>query len=441
MRHVAWLVAILSGLLSIPRAVWAGAPVEPTATRWRGVAAGPHPVGFVVQSGFDPERRINAADPGTRIGIATWYPAARRATAPPPPLTTFDYRLLTSAARTGAERLAIEEDEIATLMAWRHVGIVELTREQATASLRTGGLAVRDAPPAAGRFPVVVILGGQYHLATTAEILASHGFLVAAPFRYADQANDVGTAEFTWYLENSVRDGEWALRELERHPHADLRSIATLGHGGGGLQALLLAMRNRRIGAVANIDAGNFSTRTGPRQLPFYSPRLARVPYLYLATAATRNGQDLFEDFAGMTFSDRYEVVFETPDLRHHDLSDLGRGVTAPLAIRGPNQAAIAAAYARSHDILVRFLRAGAARASEVGGYAAWLRQQAIPGRIAVTVHPGVEPAPAVGQVLQTLGPATANTLRAARQRDPKAPLFEPEPLGASSARPSSPAT
>src|SRR5688500_13460399 len=122
-------------------------------------------------------------------------------------------------------------------------------------------MAVRGARPAAGRFPVVVILGGQYYLATTAEILASHGFLVAAPFRFVDQANDIGTPQFTWYLENSVRDADWALRELDAHPQADLRSIAALGHGGGGIQAMLLAMRSRRVAALANIDAGNFSAR------------------------------------------------------------------------------------------------------------------------------------------------------------------------------------
>ena len=38
---------------------------------------------------------------------------------------------------------------------------------------------------------------------------------------------------------------------------ADLRSICAPGHGGGGMQAMLLAMRNRSITSVANIDAGN----------------------------------------------------------------------------------------------------------------------------------------------------------------------------------------
>lgn len=421
-------MALLMLMVTVPVAAWADARVEPMATRWRGVRAGSHAVGFDVRVGVDFERRINATDPGTRIGIAIWYPAERGTTARA--LTTLDYRLLTTARRPSeAERRTIEEDEIGALMAWRHVGIVELTREQARASLGTGGMATRAAPPASGRFPVVLILGGQYYLATTAEILASHGFLVAAPFRFVDQANEIGTMQSTWYLENSVRDAEWALRELETHPQADLRSIATLGHGGGGIQALLLAMRNRRITAVANLDAGNFSTRSRARDVPFYSPRLTRVPYLYIATASTRKGQDLFDDFVAMTFSDRYEVILETPDLRHHDLSDLGRGVTAPLSIRGPNQPVIEEAYARSHEMLVRFLKEGAHPAGG-GSYTGWLRGQAAPGHTTVTVRPGVEPAPSPVQVLETLGPQTADLVRTARQRDPEAELFQPDNLG-----------
>jgi hypothetical protein len=68
------------------------------------------------------------------------------------------------------------------MLAWRHVGIVPLTRDQARASLSTRGKAITGARPADGRFPLAMVLGGQHYLSTTAEILASHGFLVAAAF-------------------------------------------------------------------------------------------------------------------------------------------------------------------------------------------------------------------------------------------------------------------
>lgn len=74
--------------------------------------------------------------------------------------------------------------------------------------LSTGGIATRGAAPAAGMFPVVMVLGGQYYLSTTAEFLASHGFVVAAPFRFSDQLNEIAGGGFNWmtYVEERVRD-------------------------------------------------------------------------------------------------------------------------------------------------------------------------------------------------------------------------------------------
>ena len=267
-----------------------------------------------------------------------WYPAASRPS-PIQPLTTLDYRLLHFATPlSGRERQLFESEEASALPVWRHVGIVDMTDAQARASLHTGGIAARDAPPRPGRDPVVVVLGGPYYLGTTAEFLASHGFLVVAAFRFADRSNDVGTGAFSWYLENSVRDAEFALSTLRDDALADTSMVAAIGHGGGGIQAMLFAMRNRQVRALVNIDAANFSTRSGARNLAFYSPRLLRVPFLYMATAATKAGQDQYEDFNAMKFSERYEVILENGDIRHHDLSDLGRRRPHPCGYEAPRR-------------------------------------------------------------------------------------------------------
>ena len=102
-------------------------------------------------------------------------------------MTSMEYRLLQfSDSVTPARRQSFEEDEVKVLVAWRHAGIVALTEQQARASLHTPGLGVRGAPAVKGRFPIAVVLGGPYYLSTTAEMLASHGFLVMALFRFAD---------------------------------------------------------------------------------------------------------------------------------------------------------------------------------------------------------------------------------------------------------------
>lgn len=368
---------------------------------WKGVPAGPHAVGFRFEQRIDPARTIDSARRGTPLGLAVWYPAQKSAA---PAMTQLDYRLL--AFSRPPDRRAFLDGEAEAMVGWRHIGIVPITMEQARAAVNAAGRAVRNASPAAGRFPIVLVTS-QAYLSTTAEILASHGYLVVAPVRFADISNDVPNPNFIAYVETNIRDMEWALDELVRDPAADTSNVAVLGHGGGGMQALLLAMRNRAIGKVVNIDTGVFSSRTNPRQLPFYHPNLLRVPYLYIADAQTKKDSDQYADFEAMRFSRRYEVILDHPELRHHDLSDYGRGVSAVLGIRGPAQEAILSQYADVQQMLLAFLNGR-------------MPQQS-PG---MRVLEAVVPAPTTANVIQTLSADTPRMLEQARTRDPQAPVF-----------------
>jgi hypothetical protein len=395
-------------------------------TRLDGLEPGPYGVGFEVRDGTDRTRRINARDAGTRIGVAIWYPA-RQADSGSASMTALDYRRLDFGRELSvAEQKRHADDEASALVGWRHLGIVELTQQQALDSLGTRGIAVRGAPAAPGRFPVIMLLGGPAYLSTTAELLASNGFLVAASFRFRDQSSEVETPHFAWYFENSVRDAEWALDGLREHPAADLGFVGALGHGGGGLQALLLAMRNRAIKALANVDAANFSTRSSPSQIPSYSPRLQRAPYLFIATAETRKSLDLFDDFLQMRFCDRIEVVLSDPELRHHDLSDIGRAVTAPMALRGAAQAAVQQDYSTTQQMLVRFFKAESTSDPAhvaAAAFSTWL-EKGQGERYSVTLRQGVEPAPTPAAALADLGSDTVPALRQAQRRDPEAAVF-----------------
>jgi hypothetical protein len=403
------------------------AGLDIAATRLRGVNVGPHAVGFDVRTGLDPTRRINASDDGTRIGLAFWYPASSTDGAL---IHGLDYRLLAfHQPLSDAERRRFAEDEAYAAMGWRHIGIVPMDRTQALATLSAPGIAVRRAPRVAGRFPVIVVLGGQYYLSTTAEMLASHGFVVAAPFRLNDVSNEIGTPSFTGYIENSVRDAEWALNELRGFENADLSRVGAIGHGGGGIQALVFTMRNTNVRMLVNIDAGNFSARSRAQEITFYSPRLVRVPYLYIATTDTRKGQDKFDDFMAMRFSDRIEVTLHDPAVRHHDLSDLGRPVTAPQGIRGESQAQVQQAYVDIQDMTVRFFKAhgGDRRGEDVAGY---LRERGPARSFTVATYAAVRAAPTVEAMMAALDAQTASTLAGAHRRDPDAPVFRADNLG-----------
>jgi dienelactone hydrolase len=422
------LTSLAAGHLSLDAPMAAeDTEVDVTATRLSGVTLGPHAVGFDARAGLDPTRHINASDAGTRIGLAIWYPAVRAGRTPA--LSGLDYRLLGfHRPLSDAEKRRFAEDEAYAAMGWGHIGIVPMDRTQALATLSAPGIAVRGLPRSPGRFPVIIVLGGQHYLSSTAETLASHGFVVAAPIRPGDVPNEVGTASFTWYIENSVRDAEWALNELRTFENADRSRVGAIGHGGGGIQALLFAMRNTSVGMLVNIDAGNFSSRSQAQAIPFYSPRLLRIPYLYVATAETRKIQDKFDDFLAMRFSDRIEVTLQDPAVRHHDLSDFGRPVTAPLGIRGESMPQVQQAYADVQDMTVRFFRAhsGVGAREDVAGY---LRTRAPARSFTVATYPGGPAAPTVEALLAALSEQTAATLADARGRDPDAPVFRADNL------------
>lgn len=363
----------------------AAQPSRAPRTRIQGVELGPYGAGFEVQT-ERPRPAANAAADGTaRRGLAIWYPAVpgSRGTG----MTSLDYRLLPHGEVGGAERTRLIDEHVEPLLSSRHVGIVPLSRAQAFDALQSGGIAVRGAPSAAGRFPVVMLFGGAYYLATTAEMLATRGFVVCVGFRLATPST--APWDFPTYVENSVRDGEWAVEELRRRGNADLSRIGAFGHGGGGLHALLFAMRNSGVAALVNIDSGNFSSRTEPSKLPSYSPARQRAPYLYIATADTRKTQDLFADFTAMTGSDRYEVILQDPAVRHHDLSDVGRAVTEPLQIRGEAQAVVQRAFVTVQELVARFfaaqLRSGPERPDALG---AWMQQHSATRAYAVQLHP-----------------------------------------------------
>ncbi len=367
------IARIVGALLAV--AVGQGALAsQPSRTRASGIALGPYAAGFEIRTGLDRTRPVAPNGGGMRMGLAIWYPA--RPGSAGTAMTSLDYRLLPHGEVSAAERTRLIGGEVEPLLASPHVGIVPQSRTQALDGISSGGIAVRGAPHADARFPVVMLFGGPYYLATTAETLATRGFVVCAPFRFAGQSNESGW-EFPRYMENSVRDGEWALEQLQQVASVDGSRIGALGHGGGGLQALLFAMRNARVTALANIDAGNFSTRTEASKISLYKPRLQRSPYLYIATPGTRKGQDLFSDFLAMSASDRYEVILQEPAVRHHDLSDLGRAVTEPLQIRGEPQAAVQQAFVAVQDLLAHFFDSQLRREPESrDALAAWMEHR-----------------------------------------------------------------
>ena len=190
---------------------------------------------------------------------------------------------------------------------------------------------------------------------------------------------------------------------------------------------MLLGMRDRQVTAVANIDSAIFSTRTNPQQLISYDPLLMRVPYLYILSADTKGQSDQYADFDKMKFSRRYEVVLAGDGLLHHDLSNVGRAVSASLGIRGDRQDMVLRTYADVQAMLLQFLEANRHRGGDQ--FTQWLKQLGSDAGYGVAVRDGVEAAPALHDVLTAIDDWTPQRLREAYRRDAEAEVFSEDGL------------
>jgi dienelactone hydrolase len=127
--------------------------------------------------------------------------------------------------------------------------------------LEAPGVAFRNAPPADGPFPLVVIAQGNeqsaFDQAPLAEALAARGYVVAttpSPMRLdgpMQSAEEIGAR-----AQVQAEDLAFAAAQVGAALPADLDRIAVLGHSFGARAALLLAMHDGRIRALVSLDGG-----------------------------------------------------------------------------------------------------------------------------------------------------------------------------------------
>jgi predicted dienelactone hydrolase len=124
--------------------------------------------------------------------------------------------------------------------------------------MATKTFAVKDAPPAEGRFPVVIHHPGLSGVADDSsvlcEMLASHGYVVlcsAYPNYYAE---GVG---ITSDLHTSFRDMEFLLRYARELPFADAYRLGAMGHSWGAIAVLhWAALPDSCLRAFVTLDSG-----------------------------------------------------------------------------------------------------------------------------------------------------------------------------------------
>lgn len=307
--------------------------------------AGPHPVGFRVVERYDTSRpylypldldgkpRRTIVDRPMQIAI--WYPAIEDKRKP---MTLGDYAALMVreqdfAARGDGQRLYFNFDRVRAA-----------TPEQRKQLMALTTTAIRDARPAAGKYPVILwSLGSPALYHASAEYLASHGYVVAIMPRLPATRSLTDTAQTREDYDAKSRDMAFLIDELSAFPSADVRNLGVTGFSAGGRWAIGEAMRNPHVrGVVSHDSILLFGDDQQFREMPFYAPERVRVPVLHMVRRdwVPRETSTLWSD---LRHADRAKWIYETP-LDHLDFT--GMGYAATLAgMHAEQKTAIAEAF------------------------------------------------------------------------------------------------
>ncbi|HEX8154192.1 MAG TPA: hypothetical protein VF698_13745, partial [Thermoanaerobaculia bacterium] len=195
---------------------------------------GRHAVGLRVSEQTDPSR-------SRAMQVTVWYPARRGGTA-----MRFRDVLALDSTNAGYESF-LQSTGIPT----------PAVKKWLDAKL----LSKRNAPPADGRFPLVLIAQGNRHTAADqailAEYIASHGYVVATvPSAMNISGPMKSESEIGAKAEEQALDLEFLADVMRNDASADAAKIAVIGHSFGARAGLLYAMRNPAVAALVSLDGG-----------------------------------------------------------------------------------------------------------------------------------------------------------------------------------------
>jgi pimeloyl-ACP methyl ester carboxylesterase len=194
------------------------------------------------------------------------------------------------------------------------------------ALLRQPVAAHEGAPPAVGSPPLVVLGQGLYYEspishAALAEHLASHGLVVASCPLVGSHSPLVTLDVID--LETQVRDLEFVIATVRQLGLASSERLGAFGFDMGAMAALVLAMRNPDVDALATTDGAILHGRLPiPAAAAHHDPRQLRVPWLHATQRAfgTRpEGHQGLDLFADAVFAERYLVLAD--EMGHWDFT------------------------------------------------------------------------------------------------------------------------
>jgi hypothetical protein len=263
MQFAATVAAVVVALATVPAAAQ-----EPLL--WGSLKPGPHAVGYrnLYQLDhtrqYDPEFTTDPTKPPAHkprpIYICVWYPAQKTDAKPMEYRQYLDVSSDDPLIAPFVKRLS---RHVVAGVSEGTVGTEPANRTPAETAaferlLATKTFAVKDAPPADGRFPVVLNHAGLGGVAddnsVLFELLASHGYVVlcSAYQNYYAEGVRIGSD-----LHTSFRDLEFLSRYARGLPFADADRLGAMGHSWGAIAVLhWAALPDSPLRAFVTLDSG-----------------------------------------------------------------------------------------------------------------------------------------------------------------------------------------
>jgi hypothetical protein len=331
-------------LAAILVALSAGHAAAQDPLLWGGLKPGPHAVGYRSffqldhTRQYDPELVTDPAKlPAHRprpILVCVWYPAKKTDAKPMEYRQYLDVPAGEAVIAAFVKRLS---RHVVNAVSEGTVGKEPDKRTPAETAafdrfLATRTFAVKDAPPAEGRFPVVLHhpgLGGvSDDNSVLFELLASHGYVVfsSAYPNYYVQGVRIGSD-----LHTSFRDLEFLSRYARELPFADADRLGAMGHSWGATAVLhWAALPDSPLRAFVTLDSGleYISIEdNGAEPLIFHmrtNKGNIRAAALRFASLGRKPNFDLLEPH--LKYAPRYEAAVAS--LTHNDY--LTHGAVGP---------------------------------------------------------------------------------------------------------------
>jgi dienelactone hydrolase len=359
------------------------------------------------------------------VQVSIWYPAVAGGQR----MSIAEYTAISGAAETLAEVRSVDH-AVAREYVRRSGSLIglQLSDSSADSIARLSTLAVRDATPATGRFPLIVGgMAGAFTAHGLAEYLASHGYVVVTAATVgtgSQQVNQVPVA-----IETHTRDIELAYSLVSSLSFVDASRVGLVGVNFNGLAVLTHQFRNMSASAVISLDGyeTKAANAAGLRASPYYLPARMRVPYLSF-TQANAPPPFVFKDslIRELKYARRYAYVVR--GLEHaHLLGNylpfpIGRELRVSYDFFWTTTRSFLDAWVK-HDSAAR---ASIERSAVENGYPDWVTEVSLrlPELPAIPTPEEVETIAMTGDVTRL-----QEILRSARAADPTVDVFSIDAL------------